>query len=69
VLSMSMARSDLRYAMRQVGKANEEDRAEFGYLLRVLLGHLFDATRALKLWRQNSEARSCGGYPSAVWKR
>jgi hypothetical protein len=55
VLSMSMARNDLRYGIRLVGKANNDDAPEFGYLLRVMLGHLYDAMYALKVWRQESE--------------
>lgn len=55
VLSMSMARNDIRHALHLVGKANDDDQPEFGYLVRVALGHFFDASQALKLWRQESE--------------
>jgi hypothetical protein len=52
VVSMSMARNDIERALRDVAEAGENDRPDFGYRVRVSIGHLVEALDALNAYRQ-----------------
>jgi hypothetical protein len=58
VVAMSMARNDVRHALTQAGRANEEGDPEFTYWVRIATGHYFEAAYALDHWRQLPEVRS-----------
>ena len=56
---MSMARNDIERALRDVVKAGEADRPDFGYRVRLSIGHLVEALDALNTYRQQfSEVRA-----------
>lgn len=55
VVAMGMARNDIEYTAMAAGHANTDDAPEFNYLVLVSMAHLFEATHALKMWRQESE--------------
>lgn len=58
MVSISMARNDVRHALRQAAEAGNQNAAEFTYWIRVATGHFFEADRAVKAWRQEiSEVR------------
>jgi hypothetical protein len=57
VVAMSMARNDVRHALTQAGRANDESSPEFGYWVRIATGHFFEAAHALQQWRQLPEIR------------
>lgn len=52
VVSMSMARNDIERALRDVAEAGENDRPDFGYRVRLSIGHLVEALDALNEYRQ-----------------
>jgi hypothetical protein len=54
VVAMGMARNDIEYTALTAGHANTDDAPEFYYLVLVSMGLLFEATHALKQWRQES---------------
>jgi hypothetical protein len=68
VVAMGMARNDIEYTALAAGHANADDAPEFYYLVLVSMAHLFEATHALKQWRQDSStARSfLRGLPKMV---
>ena len=54
VVAMGIARNDIEYTAMEAGHANDDDAPEFYYLVLVSMAHLFEATHALKMWRQES---------------
>jgi hypothetical protein len=52
MVAISMARNDVRHALRQVGQANDQGDPEFTYWIRVATGHFFEAELALREWRK-----------------
>ncbi len=59
VVSMSMARNDIERALRDVVEAGEADRPDFGYRVRLSIGHFVEALDALNTYRQQfSEVRA-----------
>ena len=55
VLSVSMARNDIEHCARSAVEANEADRPEFGWWVRVANGFTFEAITAVRAWREESE--------------
>jgi hypothetical protein len=55
VLCVSMARNDIEHSLRNAAKANEADRPEFGWWVRVAHGFTFEAITAVRAWRSESE--------------
>src|SRR5262245_32606121 len=58
VVSMAMAANDIEHALRAAGAANEADEPEFGYWVRLSIGHLFEAQLALNHWRAYDEVKN-----------
>ena len=54
LVSMAMARTDIEHAMWNAAKANEDERPEFDYWVRVVMGHFLEAADALEQWRNRS---------------
>jgi hypothetical protein len=54
LVSMAMARNDIEHAMWKAAEANEADRPEFDYWVRLVMGHFLEATVALQEWRHCS---------------
>jgi hypothetical protein len=57
IVSMSMARNDVRHALTQAGQAGGDDSPEFTYWIRVVMGHYFEAAYALERWRDVEDVR------------
>ncbi|MET0510839.1 MAG: hypothetical protein ABW135_04060 [Thermoleophilaceae bacterium] len=57
VVAMSIARNDIRHALKQAGAANDLDSPDFTYWIRVASGHFFEAEGALREWRKVDEVR------------
>lgn len=57
VVSMAMAANDIEHALRAAGAANQADEPEFGYWVRLSIGHLFEAQLALNHWRSYDEVK------------
>jgi hypothetical protein len=57
VLSMAMAANDIEHALRGASVANQADEPEFGYWVRLSIGHLFEAQLALNHWRSYDEVK------------
>lgn len=55
VLSVSMARNDIEHCTRSAVKANEADRPEFSWWVRVANGFTFEGITAVRAWRSESE--------------
>jgi len=54
LVSMAMARNDIEHAMWKAGEANEADRSDFQYWVRLVMGHFIEAADALEQWRSCS---------------
>ncbi len=54
VVAMAMARNDIEYTVMAAGHANNADDPAFSYLVSTSTAHLFEATHALRQWRQES---------------
>lgn len=54
LMSMAMARNDIEHAMWKAAEANDQDRPEFDYWVRLVMGHFLEATDALEEWRRCS---------------
>jgi hypothetical protein len=54
LVSMAMARNDIEHAMWKAADANEHDRAEFAYWVRLVTGHFVEAVDSLQRWRNHS---------------
>jgi hypothetical protein len=48
LVSMAMARNDIEHAMWKAADANEHDRAEFAYWVRLVTGHFVEAVDSLQ---------------------
>jgi hypothetical protein len=57
VIAMAMAANDIEDALRAAGAANEASEPEFGYWVRLSIGHLFEAQLALNHWRSYDEVK------------
>ena len=55
LLSMAMASNDIEHAMWKAAEANEQDRPEFNYWVRLVMGHFIEALDALAQWRNSSD--------------
>jgi hypothetical protein len=55
VLSVSMARNDVEHCTRSAVEANEADRPEFSWWVRVANGFTFEGIVAVRAWRKESE--------------
>jgi hypothetical protein len=54
LVSMAMACNDIEYAAWNAAAANEADRPEFEYWVRLLMGRFIEAADALQRWRSDS---------------
>jgi hypothetical protein len=54
LVSMAMARNDIEHAMWKAAEANEAERPEFDYWVRLVMGHFLEAADALEHWRRCS---------------
>lgn len=54
LVSMAIARNDIEHAMWKAAEANEADRPEFDYWVRLVMGHFLEAADALEQWRNCS---------------
>lgn len=54
LVSMAMARNDIEHAMWKAAEANEANRPEFDYWVRLATGHFLEAADALQQWRNCS---------------
>jgi hypothetical protein len=54
VVTMAWVRTDVRYAIEQVGRANCAGALEFAFWIRFANGFVYEAIHALKAWRQHS---------------
>lgn len=52
VFAMAMARNDIHTTLHDLLRSMKEDRQDFGYRVRLLMGHLFEATHALSRYRE-----------------
>ena len=57
VVAVAIAGNDIEHALRQAVRANEDDRPEFTYWVRVANGFTFEGVRALQAWRRDSEVK------------
>jgi hypothetical protein len=57
VVAMSIARNDIRHALKEAGRANDADDPQFGYWVRIATGHFFEAADALGHWRKVDEVK------------
>jgi hypothetical protein len=54
LVSMAMARNDIEHAMWMAADANADDRPEFAYWVRLVMGHFVEAVDSLQRWRNHS---------------
>lgn len=54
LVSMAMASNDIEHAAWNAAAANEADRPEFDYWVRLVMGHFIEAADALQRWRSYS---------------
>ena len=69
MITMSMARNDVRHAIFQAGEANDRGDEELrNYWVRISTGHFFEAAHALQQWRQQVPAVGAfiAGLPEAA---
>jgi len=58
VVSISMARNDIRHALELTAEANEGSKPEFTYYARLAMAHFFDALDALDSWCKVTEVKA-----------
>jgi hypothetical protein len=59
LVSMAMACNDIEHAVWKAAAANDADRPELDYWVRLVMGHFVEATDALQRWRsESSEVRA-----------
>jgi hypothetical protein len=54
LVSMAMAKNDIEHAMWKAADANTDDRPEFAYWVRLVMGHFVEAVDSLQRWRNHS---------------
>lgn len=58
MVTVSMARNDVRHALFAAGEANTADKPDFAYWVRLSTAHFFEAVTAVRSWRQVPEVKA-----------
>jgi hypothetical protein len=57
MVTVSMARNDVRHALFEAGNANKASEPDFAYWVRLSTAHFFEAVTAIRSWRQLPEVK------------
>ncbi len=69
MVTVSMARNDVRHALFEAGGANAAGKPDFAYWVRLSTAHFFEAVSAIRSWRQVPEVKAfLTRLPAAAWQ-